>query len=103
GPRASICRPTVERGIAAPHGLFRHRGGAPLAESLSPDAGRFTATALGGNGTRGCRGDATLASSLHRRRVVGLAHAERPHRGSEGNTAGLTRLSEVSPASRVRA
>src|SRR6202040_4323544 len=97
GPGASICRPALERRIAAAHGLFRCRGGAPLAKSFSRDAARFTAASLGGNGTRGCRGDATLASPIHRRRVVGLAHVGGRRRGSEGSTADLTRLSEVSP------
>ena len=38
GPGAAVRRPALERRIAAAHRLLRCRGGAPLAEGLSPDA-----------------------------------------------------------------
>ena len=46
----SVRRAAPQRRIAASHGLFRHGGGAPLADCFSTNAGGFPAPSLRGNG-----------------------------------------------------
>ena len=50
GPRTDVRRATSQRGVAAPHRLFRRAGRAPLAAGVPPDARRFAAAVVGGDG-----------------------------------------------------